>query len=310
MNYKEVSIKNNCNYYQDEVNNIDSYVNYEQIKSKERVNNHGEVLTPEWLVKDMLDLLPKSVSKIDSRYIETAAGEGAFLLEILRRKLTTVFSMYQKISDREFYTIVALCNIYGLELLKDNVEVTRTRLEMLVRDYFINQNNMSTKVIFFDIIKMILDINIINIDSMMFKAPIFDDNHHIIRDDNGEFIYKNELARISEWEFDYEKKEVKRIEYYYEDVVNKQREEYLVKNKEQLLMKKSNDVNLYEDDDDKTEETLEEVEQISFFVSSSTNIEIESEIEPNEKYKNIDKIVLKPVRVIESVNYLKFLDLK
>lgn len=34
-----------------------------QIKSKNRVVDHGEVLTPDWLVNDMLDLIPLDASK-------------------------------------------------------------------------------------------------------------------------------------------------------------------------------------------------------------------------------------------------------
>ena len=93
------------------INNLD---NYEQIKSKEIVNNHGEVLTPQWLANDMLDLLLKSVSKISSRYMETSAGEGIFLIEILRRKLTTIFKLYSELSDIEYNTIIGICNICGL----------------------------------------------------------------------------------------------------------------------------------------------------------------------------------------------------
>lgn len=80
MNCNKMIIKNN--YKLEKYDNTILLRNFEQIKSKERVNNHGEVLTPDWLVKDMLDLLPKSVSNIEARYLETSAGEGAFLVEI------------------------------------------------------------------------------------------------------------------------------------------------------------------------------------------------------------------------------------
>lgn len=296
MNYKEVTSRNN---------NIHTINNYEQIKSKERVNNHGEVLTPEWLVKDMVDLIPKAATKIDSRYLESSAGEGAFLVEVLSRKLNIIFSMYKDIEDREFYTIVAICNIYGIELLKDNVEVTRTRLEMLIKNFFINKNKITVSNLFFDIVRMILEINIINMDSMKFREPIFSENNNIMIDDNGGLIYKNELARISEWEFNYDKKEVKRIEYYYQDVVNKQREEYLLSIKEKQLAEINNDNNLLEDWN-KVDETLERLDQISFFDYSSIN----QEIKLNERDKNIDRIELNPVRVFDSINYLKLLDLK
>lgn len=294
MNYNE-NISENNYYDQCNINNL-------QIKSKDRVNNHGEVLTPEWLVKDMLDLLPKSVSKIDSRYLETSAGEGIFLIEVLRRKLVTIFNMYNGISDREYYTIVALCNIYGIELLKDNVEIARMRLEMLIKDFFINKNNMIASDSFFDIVKMILDINIINMDSMKFKEPVFDENNEIMMNDNGEFIYKNYPSRISEWEFDNEKKEVNRIEYYYEDVVNKQRQEYLKKNEKETV-KTKNSIDLTENNEEGIGSL--KVEQMTFFASS--NIKSTDELESD---KNIDEIVLKPVRVFKSVSYIKLLDLK
>lgn len=297
MNYKETSLEkkyNNYNEYKN--NNRKLFVNYEQIKSKERVNNHGEVLTPEWLVKDMLDLLPKSVSKIESRYLETSVGEGAFLVEILYRKLNLVFMTFNENLEREFFTVVALCNIYGLELLRDNVEITKTRLEMVIKDFFIDKYNIEVSENFFDVIKKILDINIINMDSMKFKAPIFDENNKIVLDSNSEIVYNNELALISEWEFDYENKKVKRIEYYYKDVVNEQRKEYLIKQKKKEEIKSSTKVNIWGDVIEKKEEPLYQDKQMSYFEYAITNSE-------NELNKT-DNISLKPVRIFESVNYL------
>lgn len=269
---------------------------YEQIKSRERVNNHGEVLTPEWLVKDMLDLLPKAVSKIESRYLETSVGEGAFLVEILYRKLNLVFMTFNENLDREFFTVVALCNIYGLELLRDNVEITKMRLEMVIKDFFIDKYNIEVSENFFNIIKKILDINIINMDSMKFKAPIFDENNKIVLDSKGEIIYNNELALISEWEFDYDNKEVKRKEYYYKDIVNEQRKKYLIKQKKKEAIKSSTKVNIWGDIIKKKEEQLYQDKQMSFFECAITK----SENELNET----DDLSLKPVRIFESVNYL------
>lgn len=48
------------------------------IKSKERVRKFGEVFTPSWLVKDMCNLLPDEIAKLDSRILEPACGEGVF----------------------------------------------------------------------------------------------------------------------------------------------------------------------------------------------------------------------------------------
>ena len=61
-----------------------------QIKSRKRVTDHGEVFTPDWLVNDMLNLVAHEAERIDSRFLEPACGEGAFLAPILLRKLATV----------------------------------------------------------------------------------------------------------------------------------------------------------------------------------------------------------------------------
>ncbi|MCX6882424.1 MAG: hypothetical protein NTV12_07955, partial [Verrucomicrobia bacterium] len=57
------------------------------VKSKQRVADHGEVFTPPWMVGAMLDLVKGETERIDSRFLETACGDGNFLVQILRRKL-------------------------------------------------------------------------------------------------------------------------------------------------------------------------------------------------------------------------------
>ena len=56
-----------------------------QVKSRRRVAAHGEVFTAEREVKAMCDLVKQETERIDSRFLEPACGEGAFLTEILRR---------------------------------------------------------------------------------------------------------------------------------------------------------------------------------------------------------------------------------
>ena len=58
-----------------------------QVKSRERVQQHGEVFTNEREVNAMLDLVKHETERIDSRFLEPACGDGNFLAEILRRKL-------------------------------------------------------------------------------------------------------------------------------------------------------------------------------------------------------------------------------
>ena len=58
-----------------------------QVKSKQRVADHGEVFTADREVNAMLDLVKQETERIDSRFLEPACGDGNFLAEILRRKL-------------------------------------------------------------------------------------------------------------------------------------------------------------------------------------------------------------------------------
>ena len=100
-----------------------------QVKSKQRVSDHGEVFTAEREVNAMLDLVKPETERIDSRFLEPACGEGAFLIEILRRKLEVVKSRYGKSPyDYERYAVLAVTSIYGVDILQDNVEICRQRL--------------------------------------------------------------------------------------------------------------------------------------------------------------------------------------
>jgi len=96
------------------------------VKSKQRVADHGEVLTPDWLVSDMLDLVKAETERIDSRFLEPACGTGNFLAEILRRKLQVVEVRYAKSQlDYERYAILAVSSLYGIDILEDNVQECR-----------------------------------------------------------------------------------------------------------------------------------------------------------------------------------------
>ena len=102
---------------------------YNQIKSRQRVADHGEVFTNEREVNAMLDLVKAETERIDSRFLEPACGDGNFLAEILRRKLEVVRKKYSRSKlDYERNAVAAACSIYGVELLADNVEVCRRRM--------------------------------------------------------------------------------------------------------------------------------------------------------------------------------------
>lgn len=100
-----------------------------QVVSKQRVADHGEVLTGKREVNAMLDLVKSETERIDSRFLEPACGTGNFLAEILERKLRVVEMRYGKSQlDYERYAILAVSSVYGIDILEDNVRQCRQRL--------------------------------------------------------------------------------------------------------------------------------------------------------------------------------------
>ena len=106
------------------------------VKSRQRVADHGEVFTPAWMVESMLDLVKGETERIDSRFLETACGDGNFLVQILRRKLAAVELKYgQSDFERQHYALLGLMCVYGIELLPDNIADCRANLLEIFAEY-------------------------------------------------------------------------------------------------------------------------------------------------------------------------------
>lgn len=108
-----------------------------QVKSKQRVADHGEVFTSQREVNAMLDLVKQETERIESRFLEPACGDGNFLSEILKRKLDVVEARYKK-SQLEFErnAIIAISSVYGIDILEDNVHACRERLLRIFTDFY------------------------------------------------------------------------------------------------------------------------------------------------------------------------------
>ena len=104
-----------------------------QIKSRQRVAQHGEVFTNPREVNAMLDLVRDESFRLDSRFLEPACGDGNFLIEILRRKLSLLKDIKSP-TEWEFQSLIAVGSCYGIELLEDNAEACRLRLFTEVRE--------------------------------------------------------------------------------------------------------------------------------------------------------------------------------
>lgn len=109
-----------------------------QVKSKQRVADHGEVFTSKREVNAMLDLVKQETERIESRFLEPACGTGNFLAEILRRKLDVVKKRYSK-SQHEYErnALVAVSSIYGIDIQEDNVQQCRERLLGIFESYYL-----------------------------------------------------------------------------------------------------------------------------------------------------------------------------
>ncbi|MCA1292773.1 methylase [Paenibacillus sp. alder61] len=95
------------------------------IKNKKRVQNHGEVFTPKRIVNKILDLpnLREACLNLTSTFLEPAVGEGAFLVEVLNRKMKIVVKNYgDDLTRYENYSLLILSTLYGVELLEDNAQ--------------------------------------------------------------------------------------------------------------------------------------------------------------------------------------------
>ena len=115
--------------------------NTKQIKSRQRVADPGEVFTNPREVNAMLDLVHDESFRLDSRFLEPACGDGNFLIEILRRKLSLLKDVKSQ-TEWEFKSLIAVGSCYGIDILPDNAEACRTRLE----EYVLSQHPASERL--------------------------------------------------------------------------------------------------------------------------------------------------------------------
>ena len=179
----------------------------EQIKSKRRVVEHGEVFTNEREVKAMLDLVKNETNRIESTFLEPACGDGNFLAEIISRKLGYISRSkkpnYKKDQPAfEKALLVAVGSIYGIDIMQDNVDDCVNRLySIVVGEYervFKNTYSQDVEMC----IKFILSRNIVCGNALDMK-------------DN-----KGEPLKFSEWKNPFNGW-INRKEYAFEDLVEK-----------------------------------------------------------------------------------------
>lgn len=205
-----------------------------QVKSRERVAEHGEVFTAEREVKAMCDLVDQETQRIDSRFLEPACGDGNFLAEILTRKLSIVTKKYKRSSyDWERNSLLALGSMYGVDIMLDNCEICRDRLfQLWDKEYkkaCKKECNEETR----EAAKFILARNIVCGNALTLMCV----------DDTGSDT--DEPIVFSEWTFPFNDARIQRKDYTFEELVNAE---------EPKMKKKEAQITLFDLDENKPDE--------------------------------------------------------
>ncbi len=143
----------------------------QQVISKKRVADHGEVYTNPREVNAMLDLVKQETDRIESRFLEPACGTGNFLVEILNRKLAVVEQRYAKSQiEYERYAVLAISSIYGVDILADNVFACQARLFEIFNQQYIALFKKQATDKCRQAVKFILSRNILHGDALTLKT--------------------------------------------------------------------------------------------------------------------------------------------
>lgn len=98
----------------------------------ERERDRTEIFTPDWVVKMMCDMLQEENAEIDvfapeKTFLEPSCGDGNFVVEIYRRKL----SRCKNRQDAQ----TALASVWAIERQEDNMNDCKARVRALFAEY-------------------------------------------------------------------------------------------------------------------------------------------------------------------------------
>ena len=201
-----------------------NYQNKAIIKSRQRVQDHGEVFTPSFIVENMLDLVADKINNYQARFLEPACGDGNFLTAILERRLQAIYRQYYRCRrsqpDFEINAFFAVSSLYGIELLEDNIVHCRRNLLNVFRLYYEDKcrlfwtaDKYSRNNQFFASIRYVIRQNIVQGDALAFWQT--QKHGEVKKDASG-----NPLPIVfSEWNSAYQAHKIIRKEWIYQDLV-------------------------------------------------------------------------------------------
>lgn len=176
------------------------------IKSSHRVKNHGEVFTPKNIVNLILEQpeIFEKVKDISATFLEPSAGEGAFIVEIIRKRIEICNKISETQKEFDFNCLLALSTIYGIELLEDN-------MEMLVMNAYSIFSECYHKYAYDN--KYIINSKVLKSARVIIQANMQQgDTLKYINSEGNPIIF-------SEWQVQKNKK-IKRIEFTFESIIN------------------------------------------------------------------------------------------
>ncbi len=141
-----------------------------QIKNRDRVTKFAEVNTSEKEVNNMLNLVSEETDRLESRFLESACGDGNFLIEILNRKMKVLLKNFKK-NQYEFErnSIIVIGSLYGIDILIDNIVIARERLFKKFLSEYKSLFREKTDKKFIDSIYFIIEKNLVQGNALTLK---------------------------------------------------------------------------------------------------------------------------------------------
>ncbi|MGX5378027.1 DNA methyltransferase [Ligilactobacillus sp. LYQ135] len=179
-------------------------------KSDKRVKKHGEVFTPLSTVNLMLNQpeVQEKINNLSATFLEPAAGEGAFLIELLKRKMDVAYKKSDNIKDYDYNTLLAISSLYGIELLSDNLRHLRINMMSTFKNIYQSDvkkfnKNYNKKVL--KSAQVIIESNMVQGDTLTRKKK------------DGSPIIFSEWKQLPE---KYGVKKISRIEYTFDSIIS------------------------------------------------------------------------------------------
>ena len=135
------------------------------VRAMDRIDDYGEVFTPNWFVKQMLDFMPGDpVADLDKSTLDPSCGNGQFLTEALRRRLAKAAVLLVgslNYEEYEFDCLRGLSKLYGIDINADTATEARERMATIVFKAYAAVVGVQPHRVFCQTVEYILGTNIV-----------------------------------------------------------------------------------------------------------------------------------------------------